>query len=565
MYYYIFIYFYLDLPAGDIGSISIALKAFYRDKFSKTRTSPLDDKSIKKLEEIYVNLSLLTGKRKDQREDIAYESVIGGLTNTENIVRIAFVGEAGVGKTTLLQKMAYDWAHCRHLRDVALLLFVPLREMENGSSLRDILQMYVSHGIGLDYKKVEDFIRSDPKKVMFLLDGLDEYNGQLRDPEPTSTLVSIMRGDKMKHSPVVITTRPWRAEQITSTPKLELRYSLITVNGFKKEDVKEYITRYFHDDTKSGKSLITLVTEDSLVAKYMAPYPIFCCMLCNMWKDESVRAKVSSLETFSQFFEEMVWSLIEHWLSKSTFREYRKHFNDSLKQLGNVAFDGILNNTLVFTEEAFDGCMDAMKTGCKVGILSSESRFARVGKGNKEFIDVSFPHKLFQEHLAGKYLASLYHVDQEFFWKLVKENIVPEYQNFRYLLYFTAAHGKEPGQAGKPLLEYMCSEIADEEFIVDVAFECHEESALSPVITYFHEHCTQLQLSQRLQILEKHTWIGYMNIFAICGVKWVRNIDSFHYDYIDIFHHKSAILVLVHLTERGFFMHITLNLSCIDN
>ena len=520
---------YLDLPVGDIGNISIALKAFYRDKFSTTRTSPLDDKSIKKLEEIYVNLSLLTGKRKDQREDIAYESVIGGLTNAENIARIAFVGEAGVGKTTLLQKMAYDWAHCRHLRDVTLLLFVPLREMENGSSLRDILQIYVSHGIGLYCKKVEDFIRSDPKKVMFLLDGLDEYNGQLRDPDPTSTLVSIMRGDKMKHSPVVITTRPWRAEQITSTPKLELRYSLVTVNGFKKQDVKEYIRRYFHDDNKSAKSLIKLVTEDSLVAKYMTPYPIFCCMLCNMWKEKSARAKVPSLETFSQFFEEMVWSLIEHWLSKSTFhafREYRKHFNNSLKQIGNVAFDGLLNNTLVFTKETFDGCMEAMKTGCKVGILSSECRFAHVGKGNRELIDVSFPHKLFQEHLAGKYLASLYHVDQELFWKLVKENIVPEYQNFRYLLYFTAAHGKEAGQAGKPLLEYMRSEIADEEFIVDVAFECHEESALSPVITYFHEHCTQLQLSQRLQILEKHTWTGYMNLFAICGVKWVRSNDS---------------------------------------
>ena len=513
----------------------MALKSFYRDKFSKTRTSPLDDKSIKKLEEIYVNLSLLTGKRKDQREDIAYESVIGGLTNTEHIARIAFVGEAGVGKTTLLQKMAYDWAHCRHLRDVTILLFVPLREMESGSSLLDILQLYISRGVGLDCKKVEDFIRTDPEKVTFLLDGLDEYNGQITDPDPTSTLVSIMRGDKMKHSPVVITTRPWRADQITTTPTLELRYSLITVNGFKRQDVKEYITRYFHDDNKSAKSLIKLVTKDSLVAKYMTPYPIFCCMLCNMWKEESVRAKVPSLETFSQFFEEMVWSLIEHWLSKSTFREYRKHFNDSLKQIGKVAFEGLLNNTLVFTEEAFDGCMEAMRTGCKVGILSSENRFASVGEENRDLIDVSFPHKLFQEHLAGKYLASLYHVDQELFWRLVKESILPEYQHFRYLLYFTAAHGKEAGQAGKPLLEYMCSEIADEEFIVDVAFECHDESALSPVIRHFREQCTKLHLSQRLQILEKHTWTGYMSILATCGGKGVRNVGFTSHCIVSIF------------------------------
>ena len=243
-----------------------------------------------------------------------------------------------------------------------------------------------------------------------------------------------------------------------------------------------------------------------------------------MWKDVNMRKRLSSLETFSQVFEEMIWSLTEHWLSKSTFQDYRKHYTSHFKQLGKVAFEGLLVNKLDFTEEAFEECMDAMTTGCKVGVLSSESRFARVGKEKRELKDISFSHKLFQEYLAGMYLASLFISDREQFWKFIKSSIFPDYKNFRYLLYFTAAHGKEAGYAGKPLLEFICSEIADEEFVVDVSFECHENSALPPVKVYFHEHCKALHLSQRLQILQKHTWFGYMNIFALCAAERVSTL-----------------------------------------
>ena len=108
----------LNLNPDDMPSTSAALKRLYRQMFNKTKTSPIDSKSYKKLDHIFVNLSLLKRTSSEYQEDIAYERVFDFIANDQNIRRLAFVGEAGVGKTTLLAKIAHDWAVGRHLNEI---------------------------------------------------------------------------------------------------------------------------------------------------------------------------------------------------------------------------------------------------------------------------------------------------------------------------------------------------------------------------------------------------------------------------------------------------------------
>ena len=487
----------------------------------------MDPKSVKKLEQIYVNLSLLTGDRIERQKEVRYEEVIEMLQNEQNIARIAFIGEAGVGKTTLLAKIAYEWAVDRQLTDIDILLYVPLREFKKGARIGDILDMYIARGIGMDNQAVEDFMRATQRRTMFLLDGLDEYVGDIRQAEPTDSLVGVMRGDDFKSAPVIVTTRPWCVEQISSTPTLDLRYSLVVVEGFKKKDVVQYVQKFFADDNQSANDLIGVMTEDSVIAQHMAPYPIFCCMLCNMWKSGSKRDTIKSFETFSDLFEEMINSLMEHWLGKEYSRDYRKRYTKSLEQVGKIALHGLLNDKLTFTEQVFDDCKESMKTASELGVLSMEMKFnpneseKETGQGH-----ISFAHKLFQEYLGGLYLSSLYIIDKESFLSIIKDNIMSNYQKFRYLLYFTAAHGRDQGYAGKPLMKFICQEVHDDEFIVDIAFECHEELAVLPVVEHFQETCTHLGLSTRIQFLKRHTWSGYMHIFGSCGRQMVRNQNT---------------------------------------
>ena len=96
-------------------------------------------------------------------------------------------------------------------------------------------------------------MRGNQKKVMLLLDGLDEYSGDITQEDPADALIGIMRGDALQQVPVIVTTRPWRAEHITSVDSINKQYDRVLVEGFKEEDVKVYITKFFEQDSESAE------------------------------------------------------------------------------------------------------------------------------------------------------------------------------------------------------------------------------------------------------------------------------------------------------------------------
>ena len=482
-----------------------------------------------------MHLALLSGTDENP-ESVDYEKLFKILENEEGKSRFVFIGEAGVGKTTLLRKIAYDWAIGERLQHVDLLFFVPLRDVDNSSYFAEITTGYISDEIDLDNDKLDQYMRKNQRKVMILLDGLDEYKQSIKTKNTNDILVSIMRGDKLKRAPVIVTTRPWQVEQITSIDKINHKYAILRVEGFQKHDVQAYIQKFFTDDSEAAESLIRLATENRVIAKVMAPYPIFCCMLCHMWKDikASDRDGIRKLQTYFELIHEIVNALTEQHALKvreegESLQDCQVRCKDSLKRIGEVAFNGLLVKQLAFDENAFKDCMTDVKTGCDIGVLSSKKKCApseiRRKYGIEQVLEVSFPHKLLQEYSAGFYLASLYLVNQTEFERLLKDKILQSPREFEYLLYFTAAHGKEPGQAGRPLIE-MCGtldvklteESGHERLIVEVAFECHDEVAITPVIDFFSQ---KTAITLRMNNLPEHIISSYMYIFAACGHEMV--------------------------------------------
>ena len=274
----------------------------------------------------------------------------------------------------------------------------------------------------------------------------------------------------------------------------------------------------------------------------MAPYPIFCCMLCHMWKwiNESDRERVRKLNTFSELIHEMINALVEQYASKvkdrgESLNECQVRCRNGFELIGEVALHGLLVKQLAFNEDTFKDCMDAMRIGCVVGVLSSKRKIApseiRQREGKEQLSEVSFPHKLLQEYLAGIYFASLYRSNKPKFERLLRDNILQNPQEYEYLLYFTAARGKEPGQAGRPLIKTLCDSLntkpddgsKNESLIVDVAFECHAEITVSPVVDLLSQKTTiVLKCYASTSNGTEHTLLGYMFVLAVCGRKMVR-------------------------------------------
>ena len=168
------------MTSADVENLTEDLKISYRIEFGEIQTSPLNPQSLRILEQIYVSLELLGEMTNEKPVPVPYDELFKILETEYGKSRTAFVGEAGVGKTTLLAKIAYDWAMGNRLQDVKLLFFVRLRQIQQCKNIAEFLSTYIfSDAVEIRSEKLYEFIRTHQRKIMFLLDGLDEYKGDV--------------------------------------------------------------------------------------------------------------------------------------------------------------------------------------------------------------------------------------------------------------------------------------------------------------------------------------------------------------------------------------------------
>eukprot|EP00057_Strongylocentrotus_purpuratus_P018371 XP_011672845.1 PREDICTED: NACHT, LRR and PYD domains-containing protein 6-like [Strongylocentrotus purpuratus] len=498
----------------------------YRSSLCKIRTDPLNPASTVQFKDMYTNLFLQEEHGTEKRK-LDYDDILDLKVNGEFPKRIMVQGEAGAGKTTFCAKIAWDWIEKRHFREFVWVLIVPLREFKQ-HTIGTIAKSYLAKNNPATISQITEYIRSNPDKIFIAFDGLDEVSGkimktescesqptdqmQLQPSQPSATsseacgslsetgdieLRDILCSDQLASCPVLVTTRPWRAVEVRSDGDLVKLYTFIHVEGFNRENLSVYIHKYFPKNDDKANQLIQFINDNDVLSENMAHYPIYVAMLCLMWKecDEQKLKGIKSLKTFAHIFKEMIAFLKEHYAQKKVkkvgshpFLAYLKQIDELLKPIAKQALSGLLENTLMYSEDDFQMCPDSKVTACQVGILSQEDRIiADVDTHERNShvqLPVFFPHKLFQEYMAGVHLAFLYESDRNEFNRLIKRVVMPRKEEFRYLLYFTVSQNKNiaTNVMHALLLElYMdraeSGELTDVDFIVDVAFESQDPDA----------------------------------------------------------------------------------------
>ncbi|XP_072172352.1 uncharacterized protein [Diadema setosum] len=478
------------------------LKAYYRMSRRKVTVDPLNFMERVELDEIYTNLSIIDRTSKDiTKTPITYCDL---LTNDENghiSKRLLIQGEGGVGKTTLCAKIAWDWCQGRILQDLDMVILIPLRDVTNEKSIGGIVKDYLSDSNTAKTNQIDQYISTNQGRVLIIFDGFDEFNGKLSERN-SSEVIRIMGIEQYKTCKVFVTTRPWRTDEFMMDRILADAYTFLSIEGFNEENVSAYIMRYFQIREKDnlGESLISFMEENDIIRSNMAPFPIYCAMLCLMWNDCSMenREKMQNLQTFANIFREMISFLKEHYASKAGANlqkrnavEHLKKACEAIQEIGEIALNGLLDRNLSFPEEQFRDCHDAMETCCRVGVLTIEkdviTRERRRDVNIQSFLEstVSFPHKLFQEYIAGVYVGNVFANDRAKYNK-VKNKLLSRHKEFRYLFYFISALGNELGlDIIHGLMKLMD---IHREYCVDVAFECHTEEAARAVGERWEEY-----------------------------------------------------------------------------
>ncbi|XP_072171979.1 uncharacterized protein [Diadema setosum] len=488
-----------SLTKAQVQQCKDDLKAFYSVSRRKVTVDPLNFMERVELDDIYTNLSIID-QNSNSKTPITYDDL---LTNNENghlSKHLLIQGEGGVGKTTLCAKIAWDWCQGRIFQDLDMVLLIPLRDIKDATSIGGIVKTYLSHSNTATKTKIDDYISTNLSRILIIFDGFDEFDEKLSETS-SSEVIRILRRDQYNSCKVIVTTRPWRTNESMMDKSLAETYTFLSVEGLNEENLSTYIRRYFRIREKDNlaENLISFMQENDAIQSHMAPFPIYCAMLCLLWNDfsEERRREMQKLRTFSQIFGEMISFLTEHYASKICENVQNKnmveHFNEAgraIREISEIALEGLFDRNLTFPEEQFRECHDAMVTCCRVGVLTIEKdvipreRRRDVNITSLVTSTVSFPHKLFQEYIAAVYIKYLFDDDRAKYDE-VKNELFSRPEEFRYVLYFSSASGNELGLG---IIKGLVKSYPHQELCIDVAFECHTEEAARAVGEGWNEY-----------------------------------------------------------------------------
>ncbi|XP_036616985.1 nucleotide-binding oligomerization domain-containing protein 1 isoform X2 [Trichosurus vulpecula] len=293
-----------------------------------------------------------------------------GVINQEGETVFIF-GDAGVGKSVLLQKLQSLWA--REELGSGAKFFFPFRcrtfscfPPSAALSLRDLLFMH-SCCPELEPDAVFAFLLRFPRSVLFTFDGFDELHSDfdlsqvpdaaspLQPAHPLALLASLLRGKLLQGAGKVLTSRTG-----VEVPRALIRKK-VQLRGFSPSHLRAYTCKFFPDRALQVRVLNQLDASPHLCT--LCSVPLFCWIIFRCFQHfhgthEGAHHLPDQTLTLTDIFLLMTEAHLNRALPTSllqrntrsqveTFRSGR----ETLCALGRLAYWGMLKNLFVFSQE----------------------------------------------------------------------------------------------------------------------------------------------------------------------------------------------------------------------
>ena len=329
------------------------------------------------------------------------------------------IGRAGVGKSTLCQKAAHDWASRKLWKNFKAVYWIQLRDCNGAECLQGVnhLEEWLAKAIGHFIfknphlvKSLQDHIQQNPDDVLIVCDGFDEASPMVID-FITKRLLSHPR----LH--ILITSRPGVTEALHN------RMDRIVENmGFSDEQIPIYAGNFFRRNN-IDPSVATQKTEAFISALKANPAfvgmghnPLHLHLLCVLWEKEG---------RFPPTLTRLYRNIVSHVFRYKCQRE-GKNPDDASETavkarenlflcLGDIALRGLGIGRLLIAEEEVEELHVPQRYKIQIKQVLSAG-LLRASSNEKEYY---FLHLTFQEYLAAFFVSRQSH---DFISKFVLEN-----------------------------------------------------------------------------------------------------------------------------------------------
>ena len=333
---------------------------------------------------------------------------------TQCPMSILIEGHPGIGKTTLVKQICLQWANNELLTSDKLVLLLMLRDPEV-QKITTIEQL-------VRYTQSPDHVQSvlsylhkyNGVGVTVIFDGFDELSAKLRQ---TSFFRNLIEGDILHSATIVVTSRPSASASLHQS--VDKRMEIL---GFEKSSREQCMCNALKD----SPDLLTKLNE------HFKQYPNIDA-LCYIPLSMVIVVYLCLLGFFpptaTKMYEMFILHTICHHLKKAGKIPSNTRITQleslqqplvckALKELRCVAFDGLVNDKIVFTVEELPAlCKD--DPTC-YGLLQSTECYSveELGNPTQTF---NFLHLGIQEYFAAKHVTTL---PEDEVYTLLKESFI---------------------------------------------------------------------------------------------------------------------------------------------
>ncbi|XP_072891710.1 NACHT, LRR and PYD domains-containing protein 3-like isoform X2 [Hemitrygon akajei] len=314
----------------------------------------------------------------------------------------AVAGVPGIGKTTMVQKIVYDWATGKIYQQFQFVFSFKFRDL-NSINCRINLKELILHQYPY-FGNILGEVWKHTEGLLFIFDGLDEFKdkinfvdgqrdteSQYTDPEfkcnVSDIVYSLIQGKLLPGCSVLVTTRP-TALHLLEKADISVWAEIL---GFVGEERKEYFIRYFEDQTVA-EAVFKHVKENEIL--YTMSYNPSCCWILALalgpFFTQTVRDPQRVPKTITQLYSYYIYNIL-----KNHGREIENP-RDVFHRVGQMAFRGVSEKKIVFTDGdliKFSLQPSQFLSGFLMELLERED--------SARSVVYTFPHLTIQEFVAA--------------------------------------------------------------------------------------------------------------------------------------------------------------------
>ena len=329
---------------------------------------------------------------------------------------ILIEGHAGIGKTTLVKQICIQWAEGKLLTSDKLVLLLLLRDpnVQKITNEHQLIEHFTKSTSKVEqlYSYLEDNHGAD---ITLIIDGFDELSTQLRYK---SFFRELIEKRCLPNARIVVTSRP-----SASACLHQVVDKRIEILGFEQSSKNQYVIEALQDHPSKVEKLQRHFQQypniDAIC--YIPLIMSIIVFLCMCQPDELP-------PTATKMYESFILHTICHYLKRvgktpegliiNKLEQFPPVVSIALQDLGKTAFDGLVDDKIVFTVKELP--VFCWHDPTCYGLLQSTECYSaeEIGTSAQSF---NFLHLGIQEYFAAKYVTTL---PEDEVYTLLKESFI---------------------------------------------------------------------------------------------------------------------------------------------